>query len=72
MDQLEQCAHDAYQQAVAAQKGEGCRMWGRMQVRVVRVALGRRAWGRFSRIWSRVVDGCRMWGRMLVGLTVDE
>ena len=30
---------DAYRQAIIAQKGEGCRMWGRMQVRVVRVAV---------------------------------
>ena len=35
-----QWVHDAYQQAITAQKGEGCRMWGRMQVRVVRVVVG--------------------------------
>jgi hypothetical protein len=31
-DQLEQCKHDVYLQAVAEQKGEGCRMWGSMKV----------------------------------------
>ena len=48
---------DAYRQAIIAQKGEGCRMWGRMQVRVVRVALGVEACGVGCR-WGG--SGCMM------------
>jgi hypothetical protein len=30
-----QCAHDGYLEAIKAQEGEGCRMWGRLDVNKV-------------------------------------
>jgi hypothetical protein len=32
---VKQCAHDGYLEAVKGQEGEGCRMWGRLQVNKV-------------------------------------
>lgn len=32
---IEQCAHDAYQESIEEQKGEGCHMWGVMHINKV-------------------------------------
>ena len=31
-DHVEQCAHDTYLDAIKEQKGEGCKMWGFIEV----------------------------------------
>jgi hypothetical protein len=37
-DHIEQCKHDEYLDSIIEQKGEGCRMWGKLEVSVVRRA----------------------------------
>ncbi len=31
-EHIEQCKHDAYLESIQEQKGEGCKMWGQIQV----------------------------------------
>ena len=31
-DHIEQCKHDEYMESIIEEKGEGCRMWGRLEV----------------------------------------
>lgn len=33
VDHVEQCAHDHYSESIKEQMGEGCRMWGMLEVR---------------------------------------
>lgn len=40
-DHIEQCKHDSYIESIKEQKGEGCKMWGRLQVGME----GQRQWG---------------------------
>lgn len=47
-DGIEQCKHDAYLEAVKEMKGEGCRVWGTLQVNKV------------VSPWVRM--GCRLYG----------
>lgn len=35
LSDVTQCAHDSYLEAIGAQEGEGCRMWGRLDVNKV-------------------------------------
>ncbi len=36
VENIEQCKHDAYIESIREQKGEGCRMWGHVEVNKVR------------------------------------
>lgn len=64
VDHIEQCAHDAYTEAIKEQAGEGCHMWGMLEVRGARGAEGgcRRGW---VQAWSG--KGCGGAGVELVG-----
>ncbi len=33
-DHIEQCRHDSYIESIRNQKGEGCRMWGKIAVSI--------------------------------------
>ena len=43
-DHISQCKHDAYLQSISEQRGEGCKMWGVLEVRAR--GIGRGAAGR--------------------------
>jgi hypothetical protein len=37
---MEQCAHDSYLEAIREQEGEGCHLWGALEVNKVGGLLG--------------------------------
>ena len=39
VDHIEQCAHDLYTEAIKEQAGEGCHMWGMLEVGAWRVCF---------------------------------
>lgn len=39
VDHIQQCAHDLYTESIKEQTGEGCHMWGMMEVRIQHVRL---------------------------------
>jgi hypothetical protein len=64
VDHVEQCAHDAYTESIKEQAGEGCHMWGTLEVSPGRLRRGAgwaRAWLLRAQGWGEGCPPGRVW-----------